>query len=143
MTSTLTKNCNPRDFLQLPESEREALLAENPGQLIIDLSHLTLVRISGEDAESFLQSQLSNDIESLHSNQAQLQAYCNPKGRVSAVVRLMKCRDGFWMLVPADLRDALLMRLKMYVLAHSLFLTSGLSACVQQRKRHIHRTQMI
>ena len=83
---------------------------------LIDLDHLTLFQFSGNDAESFLQGQLSNDISTLEAGASQLHAYCTPKGRALAILRIMRNTDSFWVLAPSDLRESLSKRLKMYVM---------------------------
>ncbi|MXZ79857.1 MAG: hypothetical protein F4Z15_00450 [Gammaproteobacteria bacterium] len=83
----------------------------------VDLGYLTLVSVTGSDAENFLQNQLSNDTSGIPDGQAQLNAYCNPKGRALAILRLLKRPDGgFWMLVPSDLAESLIKRLSIYVM---------------------------
>ena len=82
----------------------------------IDLSSLSLLRIQGEDAESFLQGQLSNDISRLEPARAQLHAWCNPKGRALAILRIMRSANGFWALLPAELTTSFTKRLRMFVM---------------------------
>ena len=85
---------------------------------IIPLDFLALIEVTGEDAQEFLQGQLSNDLDAIGAGEksCQLNAYCNPKGRVLALIRLVKCAAGFQMIVPAELADNLVRRLTMYVL---------------------------
>lgn len=81
------------------------------------LDYLTLVSVTGDDTESFLQNQLSNDIPAIPDGRVQLNAYCNPKGRALAILRLLKRPGGgFWMLVPSDLAESLIKRLRIYVM---------------------------
>lgn len=89
---------------------------QTPGQYYIDPEPLSLIRIQGEDAESFLQGQLSNDISKLKADQAQLNAWCNPKGRILAILRIMRSENGFWALLPDDLAASFTKRLKMFVI---------------------------
>ncbi len=83
---------------------------------IIDLSQLSLISVSGDDADSFLQAQFSNDLNLLETTRCQLHAYCNPKGRTLAVIRIMRKDNGFWMVVPENIHESLINRLRMYVL---------------------------
>ena len=55
-------------------------------------------------------------VEMIGQMDCQLNAYCNPKGRVLALVRLVRRDSGFGMIVPADVAQQLLTRLKMFVL---------------------------
>ena len=81
-----------------------------------ELTSLALIEVSGDEAESFLQGQFSNDVAMIGQMDCQLNAYCNPKGRVLALVRLVRRDGGFGMIVPADVAQQLLTRLKMFVL---------------------------
>ena len=84
--------------------------------IVADLSHLSLICAEGEDAQTFLQGQFSNDIRQVDTQQSQLSAYCNPKGRMLAILRIFR-RDGAWYLqLPDELQEATLKRLRMYVL---------------------------
>ena len=84
----------------------------------IDLSSLSLIQVGGTDAQTFLQRQFSNDINALEAHHCQLHAYCNPKGRTLAIIRIVRNQpdNGFWMIVPRDMSDALISRLKMFVM---------------------------
>ncbi|MCK5726304.1 MAG: folate-binding protein YgfZ [Thiotrichaceae bacterium] len=86
------------------------------GNVICDLSHLGIIRITGEEAEDFLQAQLTNDIKQLSPNQAQSSAWCNPKGRVIASCIVVKTKDSYLLSLSADLIPYVLKRLKMYVM---------------------------
>lgn len=81
------------------------------------LSQLGVIRALGDDAASFLQSQLTQDMESIQPGQARLAALCTPKGRV--LVSFVACRraaDEFWLVCSRDLLPKVLKRLSMFVL---------------------------
>lgn len=94
----------------------DQLQSDSTAILTAHLDHYALVWVSGDDAQAFLQSQFSNDLSAMNGGAYQLTAYCNPKGRALALIKLIRDEGGFWMLVPDDLVDALIMRLRMYVL---------------------------
>ncbi len=83
---------------------------------LVDLSHLSLIRATGADAQSFLQGQLSNDIKLLNESRSQLSSYSTPKGRMLAIFRIFRQGDAYLLQLPAVLRDDTLKRLKMFVL---------------------------
>ena len=58
--------------------------ATQEGTVLCDLSHFGVLRVSGEDAESFLQNLLSNDIREVTPNRAQLSSFNTAKGRMLA-----------------------------------------------------------
>ncbi len=99
-----------------PASSVYHTMSESNSHFLMDLSPLSLFRISGDEAEDFLQGQLSNDLTELGPDQCQFHAYCNPKGRALALLRLMRHDNGFWMLVPHVIGQQLVTRLRMYVL---------------------------
>ncbi len=81
------------------------------------LDHLSLLSVEGRDAEKFLQNQFSNDISKVTNYETQLNAYCNPKGRILAMMYLIKRSDhGYWIIAPNDLSDELVKRLKIFVM---------------------------
>ncbi len=76
-----------------------------------------LIRARGPDAASFLQGQLTNDIQQLSVGQAQLSGYCSAKGRLLASFVLWRSApDEFLLACSRDLLAATLKRLSMFVL---------------------------
>lgn len=94
----------------------DSATAENDVSFLCDLSQLGILRITGDDAETFLQGQLSNDVSVLDGKQSQLSSYCSPKGRILASFRLYRSGDDFYLLIPADTLAATQKRLRMFVL---------------------------
>lgn len=84
---------------------------------IIDLSHWSLMSITGDDASDFLQGQLSNDLTALSADQPhQLNAYCNPKGRMLALFHTFKTEQGYLLAAPNEVMRSILPRLKLFVM---------------------------
>jgi folate-binding protein YgfZ len=81
-----------------------------------DLSHLGLLRVSGDDAAEFLQGQLTNDIKSLAENRSQMAGYCTPQGRMLANFRLFRRDDSFFLQLPLELLAPVQKRLTLFVL---------------------------
>jgi len=97
-----------------PEAERHN--AAN-GDILVDLSHLALLRAEGVDAQGFLQGQLSNDIRLVSETRAQLSAYCNAKGRMYAIFLIFQRPDGaYYLQLPAAVAEPTLKRLRMFIL---------------------------
>ncbi len=88
-----------------------------PEDSITDVSYLGLLKISGQDAEAFLQGQFTNDVRQVTPEQSQLSAWCNQKGRILVNFRLFK-RDQkvFYVLLPQECIASTVKRLQMYVL---------------------------
>ena len=87
------------------------------GPILADLSHLSLIRFAGEDAQPFLQGQLSNDVRLLNGHNSQWSGYCTPKGRMLASFLLWQnAENSYLMQLPASLREAIQKRLTLFVL---------------------------
>ena len=83
---------------------------------IADLGDLAVLRVGGEDAADFLAGQLTSDVRAVRPGQSQLAAWCNPKGRVIVVCRVLCLVDQHLLIFPDDLAEDTLTRLKRYVL---------------------------
>lgn len=84
--------------------------------VLAELSHLALVPVSGADAQSFLQGQLTNDIREVSATRSQLSAYCTAKGRMQAILRIFQHQGAYHLELPRALADATVKRLRMFVL---------------------------
>jgi folate-binding protein YgfZ len=87
-----------------------------PSSRLVDLTSLGIVLVSGKDSETFLQGQFTNDVSLSTPRQAQLSAWCSPKGRVLLSFWLCRCDAGFRLLMPTVPDAKLLARLRMFVL---------------------------
>lgn len=70
--------------------------------------------VRGNDALSFLQGQLTNDLSRLDSGNRMLAAWCNPKGRVICLFRVSRNASGFGLALPDELAEAVQKRLTMF-----------------------------
>ncbi len=76
-----------------------------------------LIRAQGEDAASFLQGQLTQDMKQLAPDQARLAGFCSAKGRLQASFVVWRpAADEFLLACSADLLPVVLKRLSMFVL---------------------------
>jgi tRNA-modifying protein YgfZ len=75
-----------------------------------------VLRIAGQDAVSFLQGQLTNDVRLLADGRTQVAACCTNQGRVIALVRLRQTDEAIYALLPADLLGKLATHLRKFVL---------------------------
>lgn len=81
------------------------------------LSHLGLIHISGNDAEIFLQGQLTCDIKKLTEKLSSPAAYCSPKGRAIASFEVVKRgNNDFLLTLSIELVEKVIKRLKMFVM---------------------------
>jgi len=94
------------------------------GELYLtDLSYLGLIEVKGDDKNTFLQGQLTNDINLLNSSITQLSGLCTPKGRLRALFTIFTHDEAFYLQLPASLLEATLKRLKMFVMMSKVELT--------------------
>jgi folate-binding protein YgfZ len=84
--------------------------------MFVHLKNRALLRVSGTDAETFLQGQLSNDISKLDALSVQLNAYCQHQGKILALFWVTKNEDSFFLSFPSDLLEVIKPRLQMFVI---------------------------
>jgi len=99
----------------------QAFIESQPGKLeidnfICDASELGLILVNGDDAESFLQNQLSNDISHIDETSFQLSSYSTAKGRMLGIFQVVRISNGFILITPHAMVEALLQRLQMFVI---------------------------
>lgn len=96
-----------------PQAELQAAATAT---VLVDLSHLGLLQIEGEDRVTFLQGQLTNDLKLLNGNNSHYAGYCNPKGRMLALFLASAHHDHLHLQFNRQLLEPIMKRLKMYVL---------------------------
>lgn len=80
------------------------------------ISGQAILRAEGDDAATFLHSQLTNDILHLGSNEVRLASYCTAKGRMLASFTMWKTAGQIFMQMSEELLPATQKRLQMYAL---------------------------
>lgn len=100
------------------------------GALLSNLSDRGLLRISGADAESFLQNQLTNDITKTDLKTHQLTAWCNPKGRVIANFRAFRRSESIYLILAKDLVETVITKLSRYVMMSKVNITDATDTLV-------------
>lgn len=99
------------------------LNAVNLGTVICDLSHLGLLELDGADAFTFLQGQVTNDINLLNGSNAHYTGYCNPKGRMLALFLAFSHHEHLHLQMPKELIEPIAKRLRMYVMRSKVAIT--------------------
>ena len=78
---------------------------------------LDIIKISGVDAETFIQGQITNDITLLSEEEKSIYAgYCSPKGRLLAFFFITRMDANYFLFCPPCISEAISKRLAMYVL---------------------------
>jgi folate-binding protein YgfZ len=124
---------------------RRELSVAITGNVFADLSHYGLISVHGEDAATFLQGQLTNDIREVDERHSQLSGLCNPKGRLLASFRVFHRGDSFYLCLPMDMIEGVISRLRMFVLrskvtleeASDTFVHLGISG--QEAEQELHK----
>ena len=80
------------------------------------VNYLAAAAFEGEDAEAFLQGQLTADVAALPKGRWARAAYCSPQGRALATMILARRDGGFVALLAADLADDIVSRLSRFVM---------------------------
>ncbi len=93
-----------------------ALASSIESPTLVALPELGVISVSGADAISFLQSQLTNDVAQLRADQMQLSGYCTPKGRLLATFHQWRAEDTVYLRMPRELIASIVKRLSMFVL---------------------------
>jgi tRNA-modifying protein YgfZ len=81
-----------------------------------DLSHLGLIAVRGDDALTFLQGQLTNDVRAVSDTHSQLSSHCSPKGRMLALFRVLRLGDAIMLQLPRERVADTLKRLRLFVM---------------------------
>lgn len=94
------------------------------GNYFTPLEEMGVLQITGDDASTFLQNLVTNNVNELEINQAQRSGFCNAKGRLFAIFLLIRREDGFQLILPRKMCDLLLQRLSMYVLRSNVSISN-------------------
>ena len=89
------------------------------------LPELGVIRLAGPDALSFLQGQVTADLRSPEPHVSTLSAWCNPQGRVIAVMRVAPSADGLLAVLPRELCGPVAERLARFVLRAKVKVTDA------------------
>ena len=93
---------------------------------IAALPHLGVIRAQGEQAQAFLQGQLTQDVALAPPGAARLAGWCNPKGRlVASFIACKRSPQEFWLVCSGDLLAATLKKLSLFVLRAKVRLTDA------------------
>jgi folate-binding protein YgfZ len=92
------------------------LRALQEAAVLVPLTHIGVIRVSGDDAQTFLNTQLTSDVSQVTTGAAQYAGYCTPKGRVLA--NFLVCLHGsdYLLTLPQEVTEAVAARLQRYVL---------------------------
>lgn len=83
---------------------------------LFSLEHLKIVRVSGPEAQSFLQRQLTCDMLEISPDRFRSGAYLTPNGRVLANFLVLRHENDYLLITAASVAENFTKRLQMYVM---------------------------
>jgi tRNA-modifying protein YgfZ len=96
-----------------PASE---LNAASDSTVLCDLSQFGVLKVTGDDAQGFLQNLLSSDVKAVSAAQAQPSSFNTPKGRMLATFLIWQTGSDYFLHLPRALCPAVQKKLSLYVL---------------------------
>jgi hypothetical protein len=121
-TTTYSENSRDIQVLELDETQISNVQMASGWA---ELDGRGLIRVSGDEAESFLQGQLTQDLALVKKGQALLAAHCTPKGKVLSLFRCSFWNQQFYLDLTDELEASALKRLTMYKLRAKVQLESA------------------
>jgi tRNA-modifying protein YgfZ len=112
----------------LPRPAHDAFDAALSRGAYMPLTQFGVIDVSGDDAATFLHSQLTNDTQHLDAASARLAGYCTAKGRLLASFLTWRAGDAIRLFVAKDVQAAVQKRLSMFVLRAKAKLTDASGA---------------
>ena len=104
------------DLVQHFGDANNELTATANSTVLCALAQFGCLRVSGAEAQSFLQNLLSNDIRLVDATHAQLSSFNTAKGRMLAVLLIWRDGEDFILQLPTSILESLRKKLSMYVL---------------------------
>lgn len=107
----------------VPETMHISVADQTSALYTTALPDYRILSISGADAESFLQGQITQDVNAASPSTARLSAYCTAKGRMLASFifwHVAPLESGqpvsYQLMIRSDIADAFIKRMRMFVL---------------------------
>ncbi|HEX7480904.1 MAG TPA: glycine cleavage T C-terminal barrel domain-containing protein [Polyangiales bacterium] len=107
-----------------PRSDSEQALALRAGAGLQVRADLRVVRVEGEDRQSWLNGQITGDLRNLTAQGSVYALAINVRGKILADVWVLADRERLLLLVPASAAHALLESLERYVIMEDVVLTA-------------------
>ena len=75
---------------------------------------LSILELSGDDAETFLQNQLTQDVRSIEADQWVFSGHCDAKGKLWALLRVWRTDAAFYLLTSPEAAQASLTQMQKF-----------------------------
>jgi len=86
----------------------------------VRLKNRSLLKLSGSDAEKFLQSQFSNNINKLKIGEVQINCYCQHQGKIISILWVFLKDKDFYLSVPEEFREIVESKLNIFKFSSEL-----------------------
>jgi folate-binding protein YgfZ len=106
-------------------SSLETFVHHLPSEGYFDLSHYGTITVTGVEAKKFLQGQLSCNLDEVTPTQSRLGAYCDIKGRVVALFRILQIDQQYYLIMHNELIDVVLKILGKYAVFSRVTLSTA------------------
>lgn len=93
----------------------EQYTSDEPISFVAPLTDYSIIRVSGLDAEKFMQGQFSCDLREVTDQQSRMGTANTAKGRAYAVFRIAKQDDDYLIRLPSIIADDFCQRLNKYI----------------------------
>ena len=93
--------------------------------MLCALPYLGALKVSGADAASFLQGQLTCDMQQVTATQGQLGAYCNPQGRIISLFYAVLMDKAYYLIMPQNIVQTTLNALQKYAIFSKVVLSDA------------------
>lgn len=111
--------------IYINELSTEAERVEDGTPCVSLIASFGVIRVNGEESATFLQGQVTCDINKLQPGDAVLGAHCNAKGRAQASFICSRIDDDYLLLLPSDQVDPTVQALGKF----AMFSKAEVSAC--------------
>jgi len=88
-------------------------ISDLPDNYLINIDHFSAITISGQDKGSYLQGQVTCDVNQLNNNLL-IGAHCDAKGKMFSIFRLFERNNAHWLLQPKSTLKASLAALQKF-----------------------------
>ncbi len=85
---------------------------------------LKICKVAGADNKDFLQRLLTNDLELIADKEMQLSSWCNIKGRVSILIKVVKLEDNFMLLIDDFNLERLMLEFSKFIFNSQVTITN-------------------
>ena len=101
----------------IDNSEMENAVSQEIRQdSITALTQFSIIKVAGSEANTFLQGQLTCNINDLTDTNSFFAAFCNAKGRAISTLLIIKDAADYLLILPAELVEKVSKKLQMYIM---------------------------